>query len=99
MGADNWGTCPRCLRKADHEKVREAAETAQLYGQIPAEEYLAKLKNLGARTGRPVDQTLRKDFEIGTDVEGRFFVKYGARCTFDECGFTRGFNHHEKTNA
>ena len=43
------------------------------------------------------EETLREDYEIGTDIDGVFWVAYSAFCT--ECKFSFDFRHSENVNT
>jgi hypothetical protein len=82
MSADNWGICPKC--KLDEIKRIEdlKLKAGEAYGKIPPEEYLELLDE--ASKTRSYDNTLREDYEVGTDEDGEFSVSYSSFCT---CGF------------
>lgn len=91
MSADNWALCPKCKQKADQDYEKKMADLQAQYGKIPAAEYVSALRNAEAR---PVQrETLREDYEMGTDEYGTFSVSYRASCN---CGFSFKFKHEEK---
>lgn len=81
MSADNWAVCPKCLKDVDN-KVKS------LYGKVSEEEY-GKLIEEKQETER--EQTLREDYEIWTNVDGRFMVKYSCSCS--ACGLKFEYNY------
>lgn len=92
MSADNWGTCPQCRLNATKAHAAKQKELADQYGKLPANEYM----RLAAEVEKPLqynDQSLREDYEIGTDKEGHFYVSYGCGC---DCGFSFTFKHEAK---
>ena len=85
MGADNWTTCPVCLKNAifEHEKLQEQVQTG--YGKIPRADYLALVEK--ADQEPQVETTLREDYELETIPEGDFELNYRCSCT--KCRFSR----------
>ena len=84
MSADNWGICPKCI-KAKNKRIEEA------YGKVSRKEYERMLSeinknDIGLRT-------LREDYEIYTDGDGIFSIRYSCRCS--DCGFYHTFKHAE----
>lgn len=95
MGADNWGKCPKCLKKLEKEKERLKLEADDKYGKISKDEYLALLKGIESSIPDGLKEyTLREDYEIGTDEHGWFEISYGCCC--DRCGFKHKFKHEEQ---
>jgi hypothetical protein len=91
MSADNWRDCPKCLAKAKADKVKREEAAEQAYGKVPKEEYLALL----AEAGKPVEveDTMREDYELGIDQNGKFYVIYRADC--QDCPFVFTYRHEE----
>ncbi len=94
MSADNWGHCPRCKQKHDSERARKIAAAKSSYGKGPPFDYNAALNEANAIPLAPAE-TLREDYEQGTQPDGTFYVSYGCHC--EVCGFTFKFNHEENT--
>lgn len=94
MSADNWGTCPRCLKRAEKAQEAKKNRAVKAYGKVSPDEY-AKLLLLASEEDA-MESTLREDYDIGITEEGSgvFYVRYTARCTACELSFT--FNHEEK---
>lgn len=82
MSADNWGMCPVCQKRANDDLATRMAAAAELYGKVPAEEWMATQ----TKAAKPVklEYTLREDYEIGLGEDGRFYATYGGSC--DVCG-------------
>ncbi len=63
MSADNWATCPRCVKRAEAAKAAQVTKAAASYGKVSEREYaeaIAAIKDV-----RPEDyQTFREDYEI-----------------------------------
>jgi len=93
MGATNYRLCPACVKR-DQEKLE--ALTRQLeatYGKIPLGEWneiQAKIKHHPS-----LGETLREDYELGTQVIGTFFVNYRAFCESPECDYDVSYDHAE----
>jgi hypothetical protein len=89
MSADNWTTCPKCRRTAERERAEKIASATARYGQDRPEDWLYLMRE----AEKPLDlkETLREDYYIGVDDEGRFVARYCCRC--EECGFAHEFEH------
>ncbi len=74
--------------KQDREDKLAAAKL--LYGKVGAEEYTAAIKAADAMPGVP-EETLREDYELGTNKSGKFTVGYWAHC--EVCGFEFSYKH------
>ena len=92
MGADNWATCPKCLKAAQDRKDKEIKKADDSYGKIPADAYL-KLREAAA-VPVLIDQTFREDYEIGIDKEGGFYVSYSGSCA--KCGLKYSHKYTEQ---
>ena len=73
MSADAWRVCPKCLRSS--EKKKELS-----YGKVSEEEYLRILVELDSLKDDDT-QTLREDYEMFTDSDGVFYLKYSCSCS------------------
>jgi len=94
MGADNWGVCPRCEKNHQKEIEKRNKALAAAYGKLPVDEFLALKKDTEDFTNKEPEQTLREDYGIGTEADGKFSVGY--RCSCKTCGFTFNFEHTEQ---
>lgn len=94
MSADNWTTCPRCMKAARDAAAKAAKKLLADYGKISADEYARRTIAQATGARKPVD-TLREDWEVGMDANGKFTVNYAASC--DVCGFS--FEHKESRFA
>ena len=92
MSANNWRTCPRCMKQALETKDRLQKQATESYGKIPVDEYVKFQK--AAERDISLEETLREDYEIGIDVTGDFSASYRAHCS--SCGFKYEFKHNEK---
>lgn len=102
MSADNWGVCPRCLKKTEEDCDNLDKMITEGYGTIPAEDYLKlleKSKELAAKIELPddFDHTLREDYEMYTTETGTFFVSYRGECHV--CGFSHKFEKEEQLSV
>lgn len=86
MGADNWGVCPSCKRKAEADKIEQQKLVGESYGKVAPDEYL-RLFNEAAQPISLKD-TLREDYEIGVDETGYFAVSYSGSCHVCKFAFT-----------
>ena len=76
MSADNWCPCPKC-KKVANDKLEIS------YGNVPEGEYLRLLEN----KSKTDENTLREDYEIWTDPEGKFTVSYSCICSVCDFSF------------
>ena len=88
MSADNWATCPRCVKRAEVAKAAQAAKAAASYGKVSEREYaeaIAAIKDV-----RPEDcQTFREDYQIYGAADGAVTVDYSGHC--GTCGLSLSF--------
>jgi len=87
MGADNWGICPKCKKGREKYIAGLRKKADEQYGKIKPEEYLELLDHAKEELG----STLREDYEILTDEDGEFYIKYSCNCSV--CGFDYEFEH------
>ena len=73
MSADAWRVCPKCLQSS--EKKKESS-----YGKVSEEEYLRILVELDSLKDDDT-RTMREDYEIFTDSDGVFYLKYSCNCS------------------
>ena len=92
MSADNWATCPKCLRTAAAEKEARHRTAAEAYGKVPADEWRALVAEAEAEP--ELEDTLREDYSVGMTVTGRFYVSYRGRC--QRCDFEHRFKAEEQ---
>lgn len=93
MSADNWATCPVCLKNSGIERDALLLRVCDDYGKVRAEEYLELVRK--SKLSIDVDSTLREDYEFYMDSDGTFTARYACKC--DECGFRHSFSHTEQT--
>lgn len=92
MSADHWRICPRCEKKRKEQIIEHAKNVKEGYGILSKNEYLEAIQYSESKEeGKP---TLREDFEIFTDTDGLFYVKYTCYCT--ECHFIFSFNYEKE---
>lgn len=94
MSADAWSICPKCARKADEESRGKVQKAAEAYGKVEAREYEKILKE--ARQPINLEETLRQDFEIWVDEDGKFTISFYAQCTETECDFKYQYKYEEQ---
>ncbi len=98
MSADNWGICPRCLKRARAEWDQLQVDVEEGYGVLPPDEWAALRDRSFKNPGDDLKNTLREDYEFWmTEDEGVLHVRYRAGCTEDGCGFS--FNLEEEHQA
>ena len=92
MSADNWGTCPKCKVNNEKANAKRISDAEKKYGKIPSDKFRALIKE----AERPIElqETLREDYEMHTDLDGLFYVNYSCGC--DECGFEHEFHHKQQ---
>lgn len=95
MSADNWGRCPKCLAKLVEDREKAVAAAKAKYGKVPEDEYMAAITKANAIPEKLKEETLREDYEIGTDEDGEFSVSYHCSCRV--CNFD--FRFAEKRDA
>ncbi len=78
------------MRQAAH------AEAQAAYGKLSVEDYAAKFSEASSIPYRPAE-SLREDWEIYTDEQGRFAVSYGCSC--EKCGFEFSYQHKEQLDT
>lgn len=90
MSADNWAVCPRfdMHNERDRRIARRRADAA--YGKVSKEKWLALEAKANAPTPN-AKRTLREDWEISTESEGKFYIRYYSGCSV--CGFQHTFKH------
>lgn len=90
MSADNWAVCPRCLKRAEAERDKLERKVQDAYGKLPKDEYLALVKK-AEQPQKPLDHTLREDYEQGTDEDGEYSVNYTCSCS--KCGYAAQYKY------
>jgi len=90
MSADRWGVCPRCNKIATEKKKALLEKAEKGYGKISSDDY-TKLMNEATGMAFTRESTLREDYEIHTNPNGKFSIGYFCRC--DKCGFEHDFKH------
>tara|TARA_B100001964_G_C13855009_1_gene431878 strand:- start:140 stop:445 length:306 start_codon:yes stop_codon:yes gene_type:complete len=88
MSATNWASCPKCLKLVECGQSKLLQDIKEKYGKIPANEWLNLLEK--SKDRRPLGHTLREDYEVYTDLNGKFYIKYNCSC--EVCGFSYEFN-------
>ena len=80
MGADNWATCPRCVKR--HEKdVRDGDEKIKAaYGTVSVDEWMRMRGNHEQMVEDGVDRTFREDYDVAGVEDGEVEVDYRGRC-------------------
>lgn len=93
MSADNWGTCPQCVKNLAKDERFARIKVGQCYGHVPAEVYgnmLGEVEEKYRTHAKTYDDPgLREDYSVETDADGIFSVSYSCRCA--ACGFSFRF--------
>lgn len=95
MSADNWGICPKCIRRHDDQRAVLEQRLEDDYGKVSREDYKRLEQDVA---DFPLDHEkteLREDYEFVLFDDGTFYAKYVARCQNDECDFEFTFKHQE----
>lgn len=93
MSADNWAVCPACLKNAQVKRIADLEDLKKSYGKVSAEQYIARADELRPEIDKEKFWTFREDYELGTDSEEFFSIRYSGSCT--ECGFSHKYGHEE----
>ncbi len=92
MSADNWATCPKCLKKRRAEKEQLTKRAADSYGKVSAEDF-DELRKKADSLSMDIEETFREDYELGILESGEFYVSYQGQCSV--CDFGKQFKHEE----
>jgi len=88
MSADNWATCPRCLRREQIRLNSERVEAQSLYGRVDRQEYEAAIAALPSQSTPDPDDftTFREDYEFYGAEDGVIVADYKGMCS--KCGLS-----------
>jgi hypothetical protein len=86
MSADAWRVCPRCEVKRQKEIEDGQAAVEAAYGNVHSEEYIRLISEQNQLETERAPETLREDYEIWMDEDGKFSVSYHGGCA--TCGFS-----------
>lgn len=89
MSADNWTTCPRCMKNATQKKAKLQKQVQESYGKIPVEEYDSV--RVEVEKDISLEETLREDYQFYMGDDGNFSASYRAHCNI--CDFLHEFEH------
>lgn len=92
MSASNYTRCPKCKLRSEADFAKETDEAHKQYGVVTQTEYMTLLRAL--RGPKEINETLREDWQLGTDDGGTFRVSYRSEC--GECGFAHSFRHEQR---
>jgi hypothetical protein len=92
MSADNWTTCPECSAKEKAKREAAAKRASEAYGKVSIEKHRELCE--AAQQQKPLDSTLREDYELGVDDDGVFRIDY--HCSCNKCGFVWTCKREEK---
>jgi len=94
MSADNWRICPVCVSNAKEERSKKCEKIMEEYGKIPRAEWKEKVDE-AAEAEEKLEETLREDYELGIQSDGKFFISFGCSCKV--CGTMFSVRHEEET--
>jgi hypothetical protein len=86
MSADNWRICPKCKIKHEENIAANQRRVSESYGKIPSDKYMDAVREI--QNPKPLEQTLREDYEQGIDEDGEYSCLYRAGCTVCNFSFT-----------
>jgi hypothetical protein len=94
MSADNWGTCPRCLKRAKEacESARDTAGGA--YGKVTPAEYQRLCDVADQKRHKQDNENLREDYELHMSSTGELYISYSGSC--EVCKFSVRFEHTQQ---
>ena len=86
MSADRWSRCPKCEKSAwdELDKLGAAVEAAEKANDLAAYKKAQAALDKVVRPSK-LEQTMREDWDLGFDDDGKFSVVYDAHC--NKCGF------------
>jgi hypothetical protein len=95
MSADAWRECPQCLARGENKKKEEAMTAKKAYGKVSMEEF-DRIRQAELESDDDTEQleTLREDYEISMQQDGKLYIDYACSCT--ECGFRANFKLNEQ---
>ena len=91
MSADNWTTCPRCVRQYQAHLAQLVRDLDVAYGKVTPVEYERQRQALADAQAEEIDHTFREDYSIGINDDDTFSVDYGGCCT--ACKLSVRFTH------
>ena len=97
MSADNWRVCPQCVAKERAEVAALKKLADKSYGKVSAQEWQSKIAAIAERESLEDDMpaSLREDYELWIDDNGKFHVSYRASC--QDCPYKFSFKHEYQT--
>lgn len=93
MSANNWTTCPKCKDRAATKQAQAAMDAAEAYGKVTIAQY-EHLKLQIVEAAKFDRETMREDYELGVDQNGRFYVDYSCSC--QTCDFEFSYRHEQQ---
>lgn len=86
------GVCPKCCDDLVDRKNKLEQRCVNEYGMIPKEEYMELVEQ--SRIAIEGQHSLLENYEIGTEQNGKFNIRY--KCTCLSCGYFFTFEHTEQ---
>jgi len=94
MSADEWTTCPACLKAGKNKRKKWNEKLKKAYGKVSPEKYI-ELKNRAESDCDSRNESLAEYYEIGVNEDGYFYVDFSGHC--DSCGYSFTYKHNENT--
>lgn len=91
MSADNWATCPRCMKRREAETENAEIDVAASYGEVPLDEWEEMRRRQSDLIAAEPNRTLREDYEFHGASDGEVIAEYSASC--DICDLRVSFTH------
>jgi hypothetical protein len=95
MSANRWSQCQKCRVLRD-KAIADAIERAKAaYGTVSEKKYQAVLQEVLANADKvpELGESLREDWDIGIEQDGKFSVGYRAYC--EKCDFSFEYRYEQ----
>lgn len=90
MGADNWATCPRCVKRHEKAICESSERVSAAYGTIPVDEWMRMIDDHDQMVEAGVGRTFRENYEITGVALGEVDVEYRGTCR--DCDLSVSFH-------
>jgi hypothetical protein len=91
MSANNYSTCPRCVRRAGKARKDALAALRDAYGTVTAEDYASLTASVPPEPDPEDHDSLGEFYEIHGAENGTITVSFAAHCR--ECGLNVEFTY------
>jgi hypothetical protein len=104
MSADNYASCPRCVRRAGETFHASRVRVSELYGKVPISEFMELMRKADSAgvvfrddyttKAEQIERTFREDYEFYGAEDGAVVASYRGECSV--CGLKLSFeDRHE----